>query len=87
VVVKKDNPNKDCARCHSEHNGETFQLIRWQPSLEKFDHGQTGYTLEGKHATVGCRQCHSAAHMVAEMQKLVKYKDLGKSFLASRQIA
>ncbi len=81
AVVKKDNPNKDCARCHSEHNGETFQMIRWQPSQEKFDHNQTGYPLDGKHATVACRQCHSAAHMSMEMQKLVKYKDPGKSFL------
>jgi hypothetical protein len=38
----------DCAKCHSDHNGEDFPLIHWLPSLKGFDHTQTGYLLEGK---------------------------------------
>jgi len=85
VVVKKDNPDKDCARCHSEHNGEKFQLIRWEPSLEKFDHNQTGYRLEGKHAAIQCKDCHNAARIQPQWQKLIKDKDLNRSFLGLSQ--
>jgi len=46
-------PNKqDCAKCHSEHNGEDFPLIHWEPSLKAFDHTRTGYALQGKHAQI-----------------------------------
>lgn len=51
-------PNGErCAACHSEHNGEDFQLIHWVPSLQSFDHDQTGYSLEGKHRGLACAQC------------------------------
>ena len=29
VVWNPLSGNKDCARCHSDHNGENFQLIHW----------------------------------------------------------
>ena len=80
-MVKQENPNRDCVRCHSEHNGENFQLIHWEPSEEKFDHTKTGYTLEGKHASLSCRQCHTAANIQAEFRGLIREKDLNKSFL------
>jgi Class III cytochrome C family len=81
AVVKMENPNRDCVRCHSEHNGENFQLIRWEPSQEKFDHGKTGYALEGKHAAITCKQCHTATNIQAEFRTLIKQKDPNKSFL------
>jgi hypothetical protein len=81
TVVKPNSPDKECARCHSEHNGENFQIIHWEPSKEKFDHNKTGYKLEGKHAAIQCRDCHTAGHIQAEWQKLIKEKDLNKSFL------
>lgn len=81
LVVKKDNPNKDCARCHSEHNGEEFKLIRWDPSQEKFDHNKAGYKLEGKHAAIKCQQCHNAAFIQPEFKQIIKQKDLNRSFL------
>ena len=37
---------KECASCHSEHNGENFALIHWNPSPTAFDHSKTGYSLE-----------------------------------------
>ncbi len=81
VVVKRDNPDKDCARCHSDHNGENFQMIRWEPSKEKFDHNQTGYVLEGKHAAIRCEDCHKAANIQPDWRKLIKDKDLNRSYL------
>jgi len=40
--------SQECARCHSEHNGEDFPLIKWD--VKAFNHKDTGYVLEGKHA-------------------------------------
>jgi hypothetical protein len=75
------NPNgRDCVRCHLEHNGENFPLIRWEPSKEKFDHRFTGYKLEGKHASVPCEKCHTPTHMLPNLRALIKYQDPAKSF-------
>src|SRR5579863_1414704 len=67
---------EDCAKCHSEHNGEDFPLIHWQPSLKGFDHNQTGYQLLGKHAGLDCGQCHLPAHISESERPLIKMKDL-----------
>ena len=50
--------SQECARCHSEHNGEDFPIVKWDPKT--CDHKQTGYALEGKHAGLACNRCHSA---------------------------
>jgi hypothetical protein len=79
--MQMQNPaGKDCVRCHLEHNGEAFHLIRWDPSLQKFDHKRTGYKLEGKHAALACEKCHTPAHMLPANRELIKMKDLTKSF-------
>ncbi len=79
--MQMQNPTgKDCVRCHLEHNGEDFHLIRWEPSEQKFDHHLTGFLLQGKHATVACEKCHTTAHMVPALKALIKYKDPAKSF-------
>ncbi len=48
--------SQECVRCHSDHNGPNFPLIKWDP--KKFDHKETGYLLEGKHAGLECNKCH-----------------------------
>ncbi len=79
--IQMQNPNgKDCVRCHLEHNGESFNLIHWEPSEKKFDHHLTGYNLEGKHAAVSCEKCHTSAHMLPASKALLQYKDPSKSF-------
>ena len=79
--MEMQNPNgKDCVRCHLEHNGENFKLIRWEPSEQKFDHRLTGYKLEGKHSNLACEKCHTPAHMLPANRSLIKMKDLNKSF-------
>jgi len=72
---------RDCVRCHSEHNGEDFAIIRWDPSPVRFDHSKTGYVLEGKHAGVACARCHIAAHISIPERRLISVKDLNRTFL------
>ena len=57
--------SQECVRCHSEHNGEDFPLIKWD--IRTFDHKQTGYALEGKHVGVACNRCHSAQHIAPQV--------------------
>jgi Class III cytochrome C family len=71
--------SQECARCHSDHNGVNFPLIKWD--IKTFDHKQTGYTLEGKHAGLACNKCHSAEHVSHTERENIKYKDLNKTFL------
>jgi hypothetical protein len=49
----------DCAECHKEHFGEDFQLVRFDST--SFEHAEVDFALEGRHAELGCRECHAAA--------------------------
>jgi len=80
-VVKKDSASQGCATCHSEHNGENFALIRWEPSRERFDHTQTGWALDGKHAGVSCQSCHTAARILPGERATIRMKELDRSYL------
>ncbi|HEX9654053.1 MAG TPA: cytochrome C [bacterium] len=72
---------KACFECHSEHNGKSFNMIFWTSGEENFDHGQTGYRLEGKHAQQKCESCHQPAKIVNDPRKLNSKIDLRKTFL------
>ncbi|KAA3633149.1 MAG: cytochrome C [Calditrichaeota bacterium] len=72
---------KVCFSCHNDHAGREFQLIRWEPSIEKFDHSQTGYILSGKHADQQCRECHNPALIHTDLKSIEKDIDLTKTFL------
>lgn len=80
-VVAAGEREKACATCHAEHKGENVSLIHWEPSREAFDHRKTGYALEGKHATLDCARCHTAAHIAEAERKFIVVKDLSKTFL------
>lgn len=57
---------KPCADCHVEHNGRSYRLIRWPGGkMEKLDHRQAGWALEGDHALQGCLKCHTRKNSVA----------------------
>lgn len=47
---------KTCIICHSDHYGRNYDIVHLQK--DKFDHNDTGYKLEGKHAKKQCADCH-----------------------------
>jgi hypothetical protein len=55
---------KPCVECHSEHHGRNFMLVRFD--RKKFNHDETGFTLEGKHRPLECVKCHTQANIRAK---------------------
>ena len=47
---------KQCQKCHHEHRGRRYDMIKIPSS---FKHALTGYKLEGLHARVKCKACHT----------------------------
>jgi hypothetical protein len=42
-----------------EHQGRDFELVFWgKPGRAAFDHAQTGFVLQGRHASLTCESCH-----------------------------
>lgn len=72
---------KNCAVCHREHFGRDFALVRLDTAT--FDHGRTGWPLEGKHASSPCRDCHKAELVVAADVRAMttKHGTLDRTFL------
>lgn len=52
----KEVRGQDCAKCHSEHHGRNFDMMRFDQ--DNFDHDLTGYELTGGHRRIECRDCH-----------------------------
>ena len=55
---KDNHQNKygqDCRQCHSE---ESFKIVK---GINKFDHNNTNYRLQGKHLGVNCKACHKTS--------------------------
>jgi len=76
--VRRDD---QCGKCHSEHNGEKFVPIRWDVSLEDFDHRKTGYPLEGGHTGLKCATCHTPGRIAPAARKAILMKDLRRTYL------
>ena len=49
--------------------------------LTTFDHSQTGYKLEGKHAGLKCSRCHLPSRISVRERATIKVKDLNKTYL------
>ena len=81
VWVRTSGTSKDCATCHSEHNGIEFQLVHWEPSREAMDHTKTGFALTGKHAGVACQNCHKAEFIPSPARRGILVKDLNRTYL------
>ena len=81
ALVGHQDPNASCVRCHSEHNGEKFSLVRWDPTPGKFDHAKTGFTLDGKHAALACQRCHNPERIVAAERATLSARDLKRTYL------
>lgn len=77
-----------CERCHSEHNGRDFALVHWPSGEAGFAHAETGWSLEGKHAGLGCRKCHRAERVAAAVREREPRTDLDRTYLGlSRECA
>ncbi len=75
-------PQRSCEECHAEHKGRDAALVRFEEGQpERFDHGKTGWNLEGKHAKVKCRDCHKPANQRSEAIRIAKRVDHAASFL------
>jgi hypothetical protein len=70
-----------CVKCHSDHNGENFALLHWDPTPKGFDHSKTGFMLDGKHAGPGCRACHTPQHIPAAARSLLATKNLSHTWM------
>jgi len=79
-VAEPAKGDQDCARCHTEHYGENFQIFRWPTSKDEFDHRSTGYPLLGKHAGLACEKCHNARHISEKDRKRILVKNLNRTF-------
>ena len=77
--------SQQCAKCHSEHNGEDFPIITWTPTPAGFDHSTTGYKLLGKHAGLQCNQCHTAERVAPLERMSIQMRDRGRTFLGLPQ--
>jgi len=68
---------KNCVICHSDHYGRNFDIVHLQK--DKFDHADTGYKLEGKHAKRECFECHKNENIKDVELKKKKETFLGLS--------
>lgn len=55
---------RQCVECHKEHHGRNFPLIKFD--LASFNHSTVGFTLQGAHLKLSCRQCHRRENVRAE---------------------
>lgn len=78
-AVNSAKGDLDCARCHTEHYGEKFQIFQWPKSKDEFDHRTTGYPLLGRHAGLTCAQCHDARHISDADRKRIAVKDMNRT--------
>ena len=75
--------HQKCERCHNEHHGRAFQLIRWEP--QKFDHRISGFPLVGAHAKAQCRDCHKTRSYLGLSQNCTScHRDVHKGQFGAR---
>lgn len=79
-IAEKGGGNASCARCHSEHNGDNFVLIHWDPSPARFDHSKTGFLLDGKHMGLACAKCHTPDKIPAQEKSKLTSTNLSRTF-------
>lgn len=69
--------SKPCEKCHLEHKGPSYDPIDWRPfgGLKSFDHGKTGYDLEGAHKRASCVDCHKSKYQQSGRTKYLGLND------------
>jgi hypothetical protein len=81
AIMDPNDRYQACVKCHSDHNGRDFMLVRWDPTPGKFDHTKTGFVLDGKHAGLACAKCHNPSKISPEERNTIKVKDLNRTYL------
>jgi Cytochrome c7 and related cytochrome c len=71
--------SQECAKCHQEHLGRTYEIVNFDTST--FNHSVVGFVLDGKHETIGCRDCHNPTHIVAPDVKKLPSAQLANTYL------
>ncbi|MEZ5353829.1 MAG: hypothetical protein R2762_14415 [Bryobacteraceae bacterium] len=80
-IRSNEGSREQCVKCHTEHFGRQFYIIKWKTSAEEFDHREAGYTLQGKHARLACNRCHKPANISPEDRKLIRTRDPNRTYL------
>ena len=75
--VSAEVRGQDCFKCHSEHHGRNFEMVRFD--ITRFDHTRTGYTLTGAHKRLECAECHKGEFITDKQLKQKKETYLGLS--------
>jgi hypothetical protein len=71
---------RDCSGCHAPDDvhkgsqgsgcGDCHTTATWGPGAEKFEHArETGFALLGRHAHIGCADCHRSGDLHAPIPK------------------
>lgn len=71
--------SKECAECHQEHLGRNYEIVRFDTAT--FDHSIVGFTLTGKHKSIGCRDCHNPGRISAPDVKKLPADQLKVTYL------
>ena len=66
---------KECVKCHSDHHGRKFEMIRFDKA--DFNHSLTGYELLGAHGKKECKDCHKSEFISDQDIRKKKYTYLG----------
>lgn len=74
-IANRAKGSLDCIRCHTDHYGRIFNIVKWEETRDTFDHHKAGYPLEGRHARLSCDKCHRAKFISAAERKLIRVKD------------
>ncbi|NVO01206.1 MAG: cytochrome C [Bacteroidetes bacterium] len=66
---------KQCATCHSDHHGKSFQIVKFDE--KKFNHNLSGFPLIGAHSKKTCKDCHNIKHIMIPKIITKKFTYLG----------
>ena len=77
---------RQCALCHSEHHGPTFDLVNrasfaqiGASSAQEFDHAFIGWEMNGAHLEQDCAACHEFAEIDVLPEGAARFVGLDKN--------
>lgn len=81
-VVKRAAGDADCTRCHTEHYGRDFSIVKRDDfGPDRFDHREAGFPLVGAHTRLACQKCHNPKMISAAERASIKVRDLTRTYL------